>query len=235
MAVPGRTASSSPVDDPSPAARPEPQVIAGQTIRLEPIDPQRHGEDLFTASHLDADPAELWRFMGNLPSPGLPAFNGWLAKAAASDDPLFFAVVDLADNRAGGMTSFLRIEPVHRVIEIGAIWFGPRLQKTRQATEALFRMMCTAFDDLGYRRLEWKCDAANQASRRAAERLGFVFEGVFYRHMIVKGRNRDTAWYSLTEEEWPAARRRIESWLAPDNFDPSGRQRRSMAAFWPAS
>lgn len=231
ISLSGRVISSAPVDDPSAAARPERRAITGKTVRLEPIDSQRHGEDLFAASHLEADPAELWRYMGYLPSPDLPAFESWLTTATVSDDPLYFAVVDRAENRARGMTSFLRIEPDHRAIEIGAIWFGPKLQKTRQATEALFCMMGAAFDELGYRRLEWKCDAANQPSRQAALRLGFVFEGVFYRHMIVKGRNRDTAWYSLTEEEWPAVRERIERWLTPDNFDNSGRQRRSLSAF----
>ncbi len=231
MSEPGRTPSSSPVADPTPAARPVRQVIEAQTVRLEPIDPERHGEALFGASHVEADPIALWRYMPYRPSRDLPAFKSWLSEAAASDDPLYFAVVDQARNLAGGMASFLRIVPDHRVIEIGAIWFGPNLQRTRQATDALFTMMSMAFDKLGYRRLEWKCDAANEASRRAAERLGFTFEGVFYRHMIVKGNNRDTAWYSLTEDEWPKVRERLERWLAADNFDPLGRQRKPLSAF----
>jgi RimJ/RimL family protein N-acetyltransferase len=145
------------------------------------------------------------------------------------EDPLFYAIVDRAAGAARGMASFLRMEPQHGVIEIGHIWFAPALQRTRQATEAIFVLARHAFDDLGYRRLEWKCDSLNAPSRKAAERFGFVFEGVFRQHMVVKGRNRDTAWYSMTDGEWPARRAAFEAWLAPDNFSAGGAQRRSLA------
>jgi RimJ/RimL family protein N-acetyltransferase len=127
------------------------------------------------------------------------------------------------------MASYLRIEPEHRVIEIGHIWFAPILQRTRQATEAIYLMARHAFDDLGYRRLEWKCNALNAASRRAAERFGFTFEGIFRQHMIIKGQNRDTAWFSIIDGEWPRVRATFEEWLAQENFDLDGRQRRSLS------
>ena len=145
-------------------------------------------------------------------------------------DPLFFAVVDVATQRAMGMASFMRFVPEHGVIEIGHIWFAPALQRTRQATEAIFLLARNAFDVLGYRRLEWKCDALNEQSRRAAERFGFTFEGVFRQHMVVKDRNRDTAWFSITDGEWPLRRAAFEAWLSPDNFDQSGLQRESLSA-----
>ena len=133
------------------------------------------------------------------------------------------------------MASYLRMEPQHGVIEIGHIWFAPALQRTRQATEAIFLMARHAFDELGYRRFEWKCDSLNGPSRRAAERFGFVFEGIFRQHMVVKGRNRDTAWYSMTDGEWPVRRAAFEAWLAPENFDRDGRQRRPLAEYRPGS
>jgi RimJ/RimL family protein N-acetyltransferase len=156
-------------------------------------------------------------------------FTAWLDERAASKDPVFYAVIDRAAGAARGMMSYLRIEPEHRVIEIGHIWFAPVLQRTRQATEAIYLMARHAFDDLGYRRLEWKCNALNAASRRAAERFGFTFEGIFRQHMIVKGGNRDTAWYSIIDGEWPIRRAAFEDWLSPENFDSSGRQRRSLS------
>jgi RimJ/RimL family protein N-acetyltransferase len=155
--------------------------------------------------------------------------RAWLTSCAASADPLFLAVIDRASGRAAGVVSYLRIEPEHGVIEIGHIWFGHALQRTPAATETIHLLARHAFDDLGNRRLEWKCDAANARSRRAAERFGFTFEGVFRQHMIIKGRNRDTAWYALLDSEWPAARDAFEAWLAPENFDADGRQRRSLA------
>jgi len=140
------------------------------------------------------------------------------------------AVRDLATQRAGGMVSYLNIEPKASSIELGHIWFGPAMQNTAAATEALFLLLRHALDDLGYRRVEWKCDALNAASRRAAVRLGFAFEGIFYQHRVVKGRNRDTAWFALLDGEWPSIRANFETWLAPDNFDAAGRQRRSLGA-----
>jgi RimJ/RimL family protein N-acetyltransferase len=148
---------------------------------------------------------------------------------AASADPLFFAIVDLESQRARGMASFMRIVPEHGVIEIGHIWFAPVMQRTREATEAIYVVARHAFDDLGNRRLEWKCNALNDASRRAALRFGFTYEGVFRQHLVVKGRNRDSAWYSMLDGEWPRARAAFETWLRADNFDAHGRQLRSLA------
>jgi RimJ/RimL family protein N-acetyltransferase len=148
--------------------------------------------------------------------------------AESSEDPLFFALVRLADERPAGLASYLRVTPELGVIEIGHIWFGVSLQRTTAATEAIYLLARHAFDDLGYRRLEWKCNALNAASRRAAERFGFRFEGVFRNHMVVKGRNRDTAWYAITDAEWAVIRLGYEAWLAPDNFAPDSRQKRSL-------
>jgi RimJ/RimL family protein N-acetyltransferase len=204
-------------------------VLEGERVRLEPLDPGRHAGELFEAAQGDGADPDLWRFMGYGPFADVDAMRGWLEAAAASSDPLFLAVVDRASGRAAGVVSYLRIEPEHGVIEIGHIWFGHTLQRTPAATEAIHLLARHAFDDLGNRRLEWKCDSANERSRRAAERFGFTFEGVFRQHMVVKDRNRDTAWYALLDSEWPAARAAFEAWLAPENFDASGRQRRSLA------
>ena len=152
------------------------------------------------------------------------------SERARSSDPLFFAIVDPATGEAAGMASYLNIVPANGCIEIGHIWFAPPLQRTRAATEAIFLLMRHVFDDLRYRRLEWKCDALNAPSRRAAGRFGFTYEGTFRQHMIVKGRNRDTAWFALLDRDWPTVRAAFERWLAPGNFDPGGRQRSALAA-----
>ena len=209
-----------------PARLPQRVPLEGETVVLEPVDSKRHAIALFTSS--SAAP-ELWQHVAYGPFEDQRAFSKWLDERAATDDPLFYAIVDRAAGGARGMASYLRMEPQHGVIEIGHIWFAPALQRTRQATEAIFLLARHAFDDLGYRRLEWKCDSLNTASRRAAERFGFVFECVFRQHMVVKGRNRDTAWYSMTDVEWPSRRAAFEAWLAPDNFNSEGVQRRSLA------
>ena len=152
------------------------------------------------------------------------------SERARSSDPLFFAIVDPATGEAAGMASYLNIVPANGCIEIGHIWFAPPLQRTRAATEAIFLLMRHVFDDLRYRRLEWKCDALNAPSRRAAGRFGFSYEGTFRQHMIVKGRNRDTAWFALLDRDWPRVRAAFERWLAPANFDPAGSQRSALAA-----
>jgi RimJ/RimL family protein N-acetyltransferase len=171
----------------------------------------------------------LWDFLGYGPFADEAELAAWIRSNAGGDDPLFFAIVDAATGEPRGVASYLRIEPEHGVIEIGHIWFGAALQRTPAATEAIYLLARQAFDDLGYRRLEWKTDARNERSRRAAERFGFTFEGVFRQHMVIKGSNRDTAWYALLDHEWPAARRAFEAWLDPENFDREGRQRRSLA------
>jgi RimJ/RimL family protein N-acetyltransferase len=209
-----------------PARTPDRTPLQGETVRLEPVDPAKHATDLFVAS---AGAPSLWDHLAYGPFENQGVFTDWLKERAASSDPLFYAVVDRTSGQAQGMASLMRIKPEHGVIEVGHIWFAPVLQRTRQATEAIYLLAQYAFDDLGYRRFEWKCDSLNAPSRRAAERFGFVFEGVFRQHMIVKGRNRDTAWFSITDGEWPARRGEFEAWLSPENFDLGGRQRRSLA------
>jgi RimJ/RimL family protein N-acetyltransferase len=212
----------------SPAGAPPRTALDGDLVRLEVLDPDRHAESLFTSSHA-AGAEGLWEHLPYGPFGSQDDFTAWLQARAASTDPLFFAVVDWKSMRALGMASYLRMVPEHGVIEIGHIWFAPELQRTRQSTEAIFVLARHAFDDLGYRRLEWKCDSLNVPSRRAAERFGFTFEGVFRQHMIVKGRNRDTAWFSMTDGEWPLRKAAFEAWLAPENFDPEGQHRRGLA------
>ena len=212
---------------PRPAkGAPERAALEGRSLRLEPIDPARHVADLFAVSA--EDPA-LWTYMPYGPFEDPAQMEAWLEGCARSDDPLFMALVETADARAAGMASFLNIRPAHGVIELGHIWFSQRLRRRRPATEAIFLMLRASFDDLGYRRVEWKCDAANAASRSAALRFGFVYEGIFRQHLIVKGRNRDTAWFAILDRDWPALRSRFEAWLDPANFDDSGQQRRALS------
>ncbi len=155
-------------------------------------------------------------------------FDAWIKRASAGDDPLFYAVIDRATGKAGGRQALMRITPEHGVIEIGSILWGPAVAKTRIATEALYLFACHAFDDLGYRRFEWKCDSMNEPSRRAALRFGFSFEGIFRAHMVVKGQNRDTAWFAIVDQDWPRLKAGMERWLAPENFDASGQQKQSL-------
>ena len=213
----------------SAAGVPTRTALDGGLVRLEVLDPERHAESLFTSSHMPGAEG-LWQHLPYGPFANQGEFTKWLEQRAAETDPLFYAVVDWKSMRALGMASFLRINPQHGVIEIGHIWFAPELQRTRKATEAIFILASHAFDDLGYRRLEWKCDSLNAPSRRAADRFGFTFEGIFRQHMIVKGRNRDTAWFSITDEEWPLRKAAFEAWLSPENFDETGCQRQSLAS-----
>ncbi len=216
-----------PALDPSPARRPERRAIAGRFVRLEPLDAARHGSSLWR--HLaGADP--VWDYLFDGPYPDEAGLTASLAAKAASEDPLFWAVVDRASGDAVGYATLMRIDPAHRSIEVGNILFAPALQRRPGATEAMALLAGYVFDELGYRRYEWKCNALNAPSRAAAERLGFTFEGVFRQHMIVKGRNRDTAWYAMLDGEWPAVRRAFALWLSPENFDGEGRQLRSLAA-----
>jgi RimJ/RimL family protein N-acetyltransferase len=207
-----------------PAQAPQREPLPGETVVLEPLDPRRHGEDLFTAAN-GAD--ATWLYLPYGPFSSRDAFMAWLNDRAPLDDPLTFTIIDRVAGAARGLASFMSIVPEHGVIEIGHIWLSPQLQRTRQATEAIYLMSRHSFD-LGNRRLEWKCDAANAGSRRAAERFGFTFEGVFRQHRVIKDRNRDTAWYSIIDREWPVRRAAFEAWLSPDNFDDRGIQRRSL-------
>jgi RimJ/RimL family protein N-acetyltransferase len=190
-------------------------------VRLEPFDAAKHEKALYESLHDEQGDPHLWDYLPYGPF-DREEWHEWFAESAASTDPLFFALV--VQGIPVGQASYLRIEPDHGVIEIGHIALGPALQRTAAATEAMFLLARHAFDDLGFRRLEWKCDALNARSRRAAERLGFTFEGIFRQHMIVKGRNRDSAWFSIIDKEWPARRRAFEHWLDPENFDRAGRQ-----------
>jgi RimJ/RimL family protein N-acetyltransferase len=212
----------------TPARAPDARPIAGARVRLEPLDAERHGDDLFAAAHGPGADPRLWDYLGYGPFADAEALHAHLAAQQASKDPRFYAVVDVATGRAAGVVSFLRIDPANGCIEIGHVWFGAPLQRTPQATEAIFLLAREAFERLGHRRLEWKCDAANARSQAAARRFGFTSEGVFRQHMIVKGRNRDTAWFSIVDGEWPAIAAAFAAWLAPENFDADGRQRASL-------
>ncbi len=205
------------------------EVLTGETAELHPINVQKQAKSLFDLSHGNNAGPKLWAYLGYGPFENLKEFEVWLQERAESKDPLFYAIYDKHHQRFAGVTSYLRIDPANASIEIGHIWFTPVLQNTRQATEALFLMMRHAFDDLGYRRLEWKCNALNEKSRRAARRLGFTFEGIFYRSMIAKGCNRDTAWYSIIDSEWPVIRKNFEVWLSGANFDDKGNQKSSLS------
>jgi RimJ/RimL family protein N-acetyltransferase len=212
-----------------PAERPARSGLRGAHVLIRPLDPDHDAQSLYAESHPPFGYPGLWTYLPHGPYRDPADLRDALRIAAASEDPLFFTLVPLPAERPAGVASYLRITPEHGVIEIGHIWLSPQLQRTRQATEAIFLMARHAFDVLGNRRLEWKCDAANAPSRRAAERFGFVFEGVFRQHRVIKGRNRDTAWYSITDGEWPVRRAAFEAWLSPENFESSGRQRRSLA------
>lgn len=195
---------------------------------LRPVDAAVDAESLYAASHPpDGDPA-IWTYLFDGPYESPEELRRALAWAETSEEQLFFTLLPLPDERPLGIASYLRIEPEYGTIEIGNIWFGTPLQRTTAATEAIYLLARHAFDELGYRRLEWKCNALNAASRRAAERFGFTFEGVFRKHLVIKGRNRDTAWYAIVDDDWPAIRAGFEAWLDPGNFDEEGTQKRSL-------
>jgi RimJ/RimL family protein N-acetyltransferase len=211
-----------------PARLPEHTTLAGRYVTLAPLDAAAHAPALWEAVRGPEHDA-LWLYLFDGPFPDFASFEAQIEKKAASRDPLFFAILD-RDGRAAGYASYLRIEPAHRCIEVGSILYTPSLQRTAGTTEAMYLMAHHAFEDLGYRRYEWKCDSHNEPSRRAALRLGFTFEGIFRRHMIVKGRNRDTAWYSMLDCEWPGRKAAFERWLDPANFEAAGKQRSSLSA-----
>ena len=211
----------------TPARRPSPTELRGCYALLRPVDPA-DAELLYPLGHPpDGDPT-IWTYLPDGPYGSVEDLRAMLEAAQSSDDPLWFTLVRLPDECLLGLAAYQRIKPQDGVIEIGRIWYGPPLKRTTAATELIYLLARHAFDDLGYRRLEWKCDALNAASRRAAERYGFEFEGIFRQHMVVKGRNRDTAWYAITDRDWPAIRGGFEDWLAADNFDDQGRQRRQL-------
>ncbi len=207
-------------------ALPTTQVISGQWCHLQPLTTQ-HADDLFAACTAPGA-ADRFRYLFESPPPDRPTFDAWLARAGGSSDPLFFGVVDAATGRCEGRQALMRTDAAHGVTEIGHILWGPAISRTRVATEALYLTARYVFEDLGYRRLEWKCNSDNAPSRRAAERFGFTFEGIFRQHMVIKGANRDTAWFAILDNDWPALRASYDRWLDPDNFDPSGVQRRRL-------
>jgi RimJ/RimL family protein N-acetyltransferase len=211
----------------TPRPLPPRTPMVGRTCRLEPLDPARHADDLFAAYAAAPDTRGWTYLMGEMPA-SAAAYRAALEPAAAGADPLFYAICDPA-GRALGIASYLRIDPQNGSIEVGHIHLGPALARTVAATEAMALMMARAFD-LGYRRYEWKCDSLNAPSRAAALRLGFTFEGVFRNALITKGRSRDTAWFSITDAEWPPLRDALDAWLAPENFSTDGHQRASLAA-----
>lgn len=208
--------------------RPARTPLEGRYCRIEPLEVARHADEL-CAAYMEAPDGRDWTYL-SLERPADPAaFHAYLVKAAASQDPLHYCIVAADSGRAVGTAALMRIEPVHGVIEVGSITYSPRLKKTRAGTEAMYLLMRRAFDELGYRRYEWKCDALNAPSRAAAARYGFRYEGTFRQAIVTKGRSRDTAWFSIIDTEWPRVRRAFEDWLAEENFDAGGRQRRTLS------
>jgi RimJ/RimL family protein N-acetyltransferase len=222
------TATTDAKSSPKPARGvPERRVLQGRFGRLEPLDDVKHGESLWRAVE-GADP--MWHYLPYGPWQEEASFRAWLKERQGLADPLYYAVVDNKSGRALGCVTLMRIDQPNGCIETGHIFYSPALQKTPLATEAIFLEAKHVFDDLGYRRFEWKCDNANEPSRRAARRFGFVFEGVFRQHLIVKGRNRDTAWFSIIDGEWPARKQAFERFLSAKNFDAEGRQKESLSS-----
>lgn len=205
--------------------------LEGQYARLEPLT-MDHCADLYAAT-LQPGSESLWEFMSFGPFVDSEDFSGFIARTLKNDAIQYYAACDEASGRPSGMASFMRIEPAHGCIEIGGIWFGPVLQKTRSATEAIYLLAAHAFDDLGYRRLEWKCDAGNAGSRSAAARFGFSFEGIFRQHMIVKSKPRDTAWFAIIDTEWADIKSGFNNWLQGDNFNEKFRQRKGLKELMP--
>jgi len=216
------------VENKPPGLAPDLRPLFGRWMRLEPVSADKHGLDLYE-SFKDSDPeGHIWTYMGYGPFADFAGFKTWLKEREAARDPWFYAYVRRDTGKAAGMGAFMRLDAANGVIEIGHIWLSPQLQRTREATDAIFLMMRHAFDELGVRRLEWKCDHLNAPSRAAAKRFGFTFEGIFRQHFIVKGRNRDTAWFSIIDTEWPAIRKGFQAWLKDENFDAEGRQKRKL-------
>lgn len=226
------TIADLPVGHPVPGwtTRPAPPrtPMQGRLCRVEPLDPARHGKDLYAANQLDVE-GRNWTYLSVGPYKSFEDYRAWLEKVAPQDDPFFHTIIDMATGKAVGTAAYMRIVPVHGVIEIGFINYSPLLQRKPAATEAMFLMMARVFDELGYRRYEWKCDSLNAASRAAAARLGFQYEGHFRQAVVNKGRNRDTLWYSILDSEWPGLKRAYGEWLTPGNFGAEGRQKRGLA------
>lgn len=213
----------------TPRPQPTGVTLSGRYCRLEPLNAEAHAADLYTAYSQAKDGSD-WTYLFVEPFEIAEAYRAYAEAAAQSTDPRHFAVIDLASGKAVGTLALMRIDPTHGVIEVGSVTFSPLLKQSPLSTEAQFLLMAYAFDTLGYRRYEWKCDDLNAPSRKAAQRLGFSYEGTFRRAVVYKGRNRDTAWYSIIKEEWPGIKGAFEGWLAPENFDEHGQQRQALAA-----
>ena len=220
-----------PIGAPMPQWTPPPRAkhvtLTGRYCRIEPLSATRHAADLFAANALDADGAG-WTYLTAGPFADFAAYQAWVEKVSPGDDPLFHAIIDLRTQKAVGVAAYMRLDPANGVIEIGSLKFTPLMQRTPVATEAMFLMMRHAFA-IGYRRYEWKCDSHNAPSRAAAQRYGFSYEGVFRQAMVTRQRNRDTAWYSIVDTEWPAIEAAFTRWLAPENFDAAGKQKLSLS------
>lgn len=215
-----------PLADTSPRQVPPRTAMVGRYCSVVPLSLD-HADDLYTAFRADEE-NRIWTYLPNGPYNDPADFRAWVNEAIQKDDPLMHAIV--VDGCALGHASYLRITPASASIEVGFINLSPALQRTRAATEFQFLMMRRTFDELGYRRYEWKCDALNAPSRKAAERLGFTYDGTFRQATHYKGRNRDTAWFSIIDNEWPGLKQRFERWLAPENFDDTGTQKRGLSA-----
>ncbi|MGD1056162.1 MAG: GNAT family protein [Solirubrobacteraceae bacterium] len=212
----------------TPAQRPIRGPLRGSYVLARPFLPDADAQPLYAASHPPEGDLATWTYLPDGPYESVEQLRGTLQWAAAWEGAVYFALSPLPDERPLGMAAYLNITPESGVVEIGHVWFGAGLKRTTAATEAIYLLVRNAFDELGYRRVEWKCNALNAASRKAAERFGFTFEGVFRKHQIVKGRSRDTAWYAITDDQWPAIRGGFEAWLAPENFDAQDHQQHSL-------
>jgi len=208
--------------------RPPARVLSGRWCRLEPLDPELHAQDLFRANR-DDEAGGMWTYLPYGPFGDLASYREWAQSVAHSDDPVFFAIVTPAEDRAVGTVALQRIDQGMGVVEVGNVAFSPTLQRTPAGTEAISLLTSLVFDGLGYRRCEWKCDSLNAASRRAASRFGFVYEGTFRKAMVIKGLSRDTAWFSIIDTDWPRVKAAYERWLSPENFHEDGSQRTALS------
>lgn len=207
----------------TPCQLPSLNTMEGQFVRLEKLCPEKHADGLFDAS-AQPDGDERFRWLPDVPPTDRDVFRSWVADMAASKDPIFFAVIDKATGKVAGRQTFMRMDPGNGVAEIGHIYWGPLVSRKPAATEALYLFARHIFDDLGYRRFEWKCNNENLPSKRAAKRFGFKHEGVFHQHLVMKGKNRDTAWFAMLDKDWDKVRSSFEAWLSKDNFDEAGKQ-----------
>lgn len=223
-----RPLSSAPVEQLPTARIPSRAPLRGKYVELVAQDAAQHASDLYAAGHESTKALKIWDYLAYGPWASLEDYTATMRTQSADFQTIFYAIRPLDSNAFEGQSSYLDINPLMGVIEIGHIWFGPRLARTRAATEALYLMIRHAMDDLGYRRMHWRCNSLNEKSRQAARRLGFRFEGIFYNHMIFKGKNRDTAWYSILDDEWPEVRGILENWLDETNFDADGQASTSL-------